>query len=209
MSIFNSPDFLAFKPLDLENKLFLPSSKLYTQTMWKLNSVYQEIKEVLINFHDEVATEAGRFYQNPVETSAAWYQQAVEYSTRAYAYVAAQMWPQAEAGYRQVVADVTEFGQQTGEFWHAFYENPEEVTVSLVEPISMRFNSMVDASQAYMNASLETVEAYLLGLYSASIELFKLLIEQPGNTITALYQNMLSALLDLYFDLVSSLLSLF
>ena len=176
--------------------------------MWQLNSLYQEVKEALFSFHGMVSAEAARFYQHPVETATAWYGQAVEYGSHVYASVSEQMLPRAEAAYQQVVADVIEFGHQTGKFWQAFYENPEAVTVSLMEPVSARVDSMINASEFYISSSLEATEAYLIGLYSALVDLFNLLLEQPGATLTALYQNTLSALLDVYFELVSSLLSL-
>lgn len=89
-----------------------------------------------------------------------------------------------------------------------FMKTAEAVKASLLKPVSAQFNSMVNASQDYIGLSLEAAEAYLIGLYSALGDLLNLLLEQPGATLTALYHNTLSAALDVYFELVSSLLSL-
>lgn len=208
MSIFNNPDFLTLKPLDLENKLFLPTSKLYDQTVWQLNRLYQEIKEALVQFHGSISVEAERFYDHPVDTATAWYEQALGYGANIYAAVSEEIFPKVEATYQHVIADVAEFGKQGGEFWRTFYDNPEAVTVSVIESVATQFNVMVDTSEVFIDSSLESMEAYLVGCYSTVADLLNLLLEQPGTTLMALYQNTLSALLDSYFELVSMLLTI-
>ncbi|PKM11520.1 MAG: hypothetical protein CVV13_08820 [Gammaproteobacteria bacterium HGW-Gammaproteobacteria-3] len=207
MAIFNNSDFLALKPLDLENKLFLPTSQLYTQTVSRLNSLYLDIKQALIDFHSALATQAQDLYQHPVETTSAWYGQAVDYGANVYASISGQWLPKAEAAYQQSMIEVSELGQQFGQFWQTFYDNPEAVTISLIAPVSTHFTNMIDASGSYISSTIAVSEAYLKSLYSALTELFNLLLEQPELTLNALYQNTLSALLEIYFGLVSSLVT--
>lgn len=208
MSIFTNPDFLALRPLDLDNKLFLPTSELYRQTISRLNTFYHDVNQVLGNLHDVIAAEARGFYDHPFETATNFYDQMVAYGAGVYALVSEQILPRAEATFRQIVDNMAKLMQQTGEFWQAFYDNPEAATVSLIEPVAAQLSSMIDASQSYLEASLEASVAYLISVYSALVDFFKLLLDQPSATLYALYQNTLAALLDVYFDLVSSLLSL-
>ena len=208
MSIFNNPDFLTIKSLDFESKLHLPTTQLIEQTVWKLNSLYQEIKAVLTQFHGSIALEAKRFYDHPIDTATVWYEQALGYGNQTYARVSGEILPKVDATYEQAILDVSEFGRQTGEFWQAFYNNPEMVVVSLMEPVSAQFRALIDTSEAVFNTSLEATETYWIGLYSAMIDLLNLLLEQPGLTLTALYQNMLSTLLDTYFEIVTALLGM-
>lgn len=207
MSIFNNPDFLVLKPLDLENKLFLPTTKLYSQTVWQLNNLYQDIKTALTNFHSYVSAQGQQFYEHPVDTATAWYGQTVDFGARVYAAMSDRLLPKAEAIYQDTVADVVELGHQTSTFWQAFYENPEAFTASLIAPVTAKINSLVGVSGDYINASIDATGAYLMSLYAAMVDLFKLLLEQPGATLTALYQNTLALLLDSYYELVTSLLN--
>ena len=206
MSIFNNPDFLVLKPLDLENKLFLPTTKLYSQTVWRLNTLYQDIKAALANFYGYVTTQGQQFYEHPVDTTTAWYGQTVDFGTRVYA-MSDRLLPKAEAIYQDTVAGVVELGHQTSTFWQAFYENPEAFTASLIAPVTAKINSLVGVSLDSINASIDATGAYLMSLYAAMVDLFKLLLDQPGATLTALYQNTLALLLDSYYELVTSLLN--
>ena len=199
MSIFNNPDFLALQPLDLENKLFLPTSKLYTQLNLQLDSLYRDARDALGEVHGAIALEAWRLYEQPLVAMTAWHDRAVEFAGETYANIHAaifgQLLPTAESTYRQLLMNAAEFGRQTQEFWRFFSENPEAVTVSLVESASEYFNAMVAA-----------IQTYLANLYPAISELQDLLLEQPEATLMAFYQNTLSVLLDGYFQIISSFL---
>ena len=58
----------------------------------------------------------------------------------------------------------------------------------------------------YLSSLSENVEAILVSSYYALADLFSLLMAQPSATFQALYRNALSALLDVYFEVISSLL---
>lgn len=196
MSIFKNPDFFDLKPLDLENKLILPTRELYANMSLQLNELYQQIKAVLIDWHTEMAATAKQWYAHPVETTSQWYAQAIDQGTQLYAQLNEVYLPKAEAVYEQSIAEATQWGRQAGEFWQAFYDQPQAAVATLVEPVTN-----------YANHALDVSEAYLLSIYSAMLELFDLLLEQPAQTLEAVYQNMLAGLLEVYYQLISSLLT--
>jgi hypothetical protein len=66
--MFNQPDFFTIRQLDLENKLILPTTKLYSQVSFKLNALSQDIHIALVGIHSVVANAARQVYEHPVET---------------------------------------------------------------------------------------------------------------------------------------------
>lgn len=197
MSIFKDPDFFDLKPLDLEHKVFLPTRELYSSLSLQLNELYQQIKTVLLDWHAEVAVSAKQFYAHPVETGSQWYAQAVDYGAQMYAQVNEVYYPKVESMYEKTIVATTQLGRQSGEFWQAFYDHPQATVATLVEPMS-----------SYANHALEVSEDYLISIYSAMLDLIDLLMEQPAETMEAVYQNTLAALLDVYYQLISSLLTM-
>ncbi|GAB4256523.1 MAG: hypothetical protein Kow0065_05310 [Methylomicrobium sp.] len=197
MSIFKNPDFFANKPLDLENKLFAPTRELYGNLSLQWNELYRQIKTVLIDWHTEMAAAAKQWYAHPAETTSAWYAQAVDNGATLYAQLNEVYLPKAETLLDRALADASRFGQQAGDFWQAFYDHPQATVASLVEPVSI-----------HANHAAEVTEAYLSALYAVMSELFDLLLEQPSATVEALYQNALAGLLDSYYQLVASALTL-
>lgn len=197
MSIFKDPDFFDLKPLDLENKVFLPTRELYSSLSLQLNELYRQIKTVLLDWHAEVAVAAKQFYAHPLETGSQWYAQAVDYGAQMYAQVNEVYFPKVESMYEQTIAEATQLGRQAGEFWQAFYDHPQATVAALVEPVTN-----------YTNQALDVAEVYFVSVYSAILELFDLMLEQPTETLEAVYQNVLAGLLDVYFQMISSLLAM-
>ena len=197
MSIFKNPDFFDLKPLDLESKVFLPTRELYSSVSLQLSELFRQIKVVLIDWHTEMAATAKQFYAHPVETTSQWYAQAVDQGAQMYALLNEVYLPKAEAVYEQSIAEAAQLGRQTGEFWQAFYDHPQATVASLVEPVTN-----------HANHALEVSEAYLISIYSAMVELFDLLLEQPSQTLEAVYQHVLAGLLDGYYQLISSLMAI-
>lgn len=195
MSIFKNPDFFYLKPLDLEHKVFLPTRELYSSLSLQLNELYQQIKTVLLDWHTEVAVTAKQFYAHPVETGSQWYAQAIDYGSQMYEQLNEVYLPKAEAAFEQGIADAVQIGRQAGEFWQAFYNHPQATVAALVEPVAIHANQALEASEAYLSA-----------MYTAVLELVDLLLEHPAETLEAVYQNALAGLLDVYYQLVSSLL---
>ncbi|CCE21819.1 hypothetical protein [Methylotuvimicrobium alcaliphilum] len=197
MSIFKNPDFFDLKPLDLEHKVFLPTRELYSSLSLQLNELYRQIKTVLLDWHAEVAVSAKQFYAHPVETGSQWYAQAIDYGTQMYAQVNEVYFPKVESMYEQTIVAATQLGRQAGEHWQAFYDHPQATVAAMVEPVTN-----------YTNQAIDVAEVYFVSVYSAILDLFDLMLEQPTETLEAVYQNALAALLDIYFQMISSLLAI-
>ena len=122
--MFNQPDFLTIRQLDLENKLVLPTTKLYGQVGFQLKALYQDIHNVLINAHSVVAAAAKQVYEHPVATLTAWYEQAAQTGAVLYAYAQTSVLPV----YQDWQFQVNTAKQKTGQYLQAFWDNPEQVT---------------------------------------------------------------------------------
>lgn len=212
MSTFNQPDFLTVRQFDFENKLILPTKELYTQLNFKFNALYENIHTILSDVHGYLAAAAKQFYDNPVETLTTWYDQASYTTNNLYAEVQSYVLPIHQ-----------NWGIKLGKFW----ANPEQVTIATLEPIK-RFaaenaeqylqpfldnpeqflaNAFAPVSD-YLNVITGSAESILISSYYALLDLFELLMEQPSEALRAIYQNSLSALLDVYYQAISSLLTM-
>ncbi len=222
--MFNQPDFFTIRQLDLENKLILPTTKLYSQVSFKLNALYQDIHSALIDVHSTVATAAKQVYEHPVETLTAWYEQTAYASNALYAQVQASVLPV----YQGWQVKVNAGKEITGQYLQAFWDNPDQVTLATLEPVTRYVAAVTGQSERYWQLFLDNpeqfmasvlspvtgylasltqeTEAVLISSYYVLAELFRLLMMQPSATLQALYHNTLSALLDAYFDTISSLL---
>ncbi len=197
MSIFKDPDFFDLKPLDLEHKVFLPTRELYSSLSLQVNELYRQIKTVLLDWHADVAFAAKQFYAHPVETGSQWYAQAIDYGAQIYAQVNEVYFPKVESMYEQTIVETTQLGRQAGEFWQAFYNHPQATVAALLEPVTN-----------YTNQALDVADVYFASVYSAILELLDLMLEQPTETLEAVYQNALAGLLDVYFQMISSLMAM-
>ncbi|MDD2722571.1 MAG: hypothetical protein PHH59_00930 [Methylovulum sp.] len=224
--MWNPSDFLAFRQLDLDNKLILPTQKLLSQVSFQLNSLYQDIRNALIDAHRFVAGAAKQVYEQPIPTLTAWYEQSANSSKVLYAQVQGTVSPI----YQDWQVKLSAGKEQAGQYLQAFWDNPEQVTVATFEPVSRYVADVADQSARYWQAFMENpelfvsttfapitaylsslsdeAEAVLTGSYYALADFFSLLMAQPSATFQALYRNTLSSLLDVYFDVVSSLLVL-
>jgi hypothetical protein len=222
--MLNQPDFLTIRQLDLENKLVLPTTKLYGQVSFQLKALYQDIHSVLINAHSVVATAAKQVYEQPVATLNAWYEQAAQTGAALYAQVQTSVLPV----YQDWQVQVNTGKQITGRYLQAFWEHPEQVTVATFEPVTRYVSGVAEQSGRYWQLFMESpeqfmadalapitgylsslsaaAEATLISSYYVVAELFGVLMAQPIAALQALYRNTFSALLDVYFDVISSLL---
>jgi len=222
--MLNQPDFFTIRQLDLENKLVLPTTKLYNQFSFQLNALYQDIHSALIGVHSVVAAASKQVYEHPMETLTAWYDQAVYTGTTLYAQAQTSVLPV----YQGWQVKVNSGKEKTGQYLQAFWDNPEQVTLSTIEPVTRYVTAVTEQSERYwqlfmedpeqfmvtalapVTGSLSTLgenaEAVLISKYYVLTDLFSLLIAQPSATLQASYRNALAALLDVYFDLISSLL---
>lgn len=226
MSLFNQPNFFMIQPLDLENKLVIPTVKLYTQVRFQLNTLYENICNLLVDAHAYVATLAKQVYTQPVETLTACYGQTAYTATTLYADAQSYVLP----AYQQWATQFTVGKEQAVQFLQAFWRNPEQVALATLSPLKNYVVTATTYSEQclqqlldnpeqfllnalapinnYLNSFTDNAESILIGTYYALLDLFKLLMAQPSETVRALYQNSLSALLDVYFDAISSLLTM-
>lgn len=204
MSIFDHPDFLSIQPLDFENKLYKPTAQLFAHVKQQTTTAYQELKDVLLEAHSVISVEAKQVYEHPGETLNDWYQLAVENGTATYQEVV----PKLAASYQQFESGLIDLNAQSKAFWTAFYADPEAFSVSLIEPLLAQLNGLMTQSQSHLSSLTGQVETYLINTYSNLLQVSDLLMQQPVNTLNAVYQNSLAALLDIYAHIISSLLTL-
>ncbi|WAK02116.1 hypothetical protein [Methylobacter sp. YRD-M1] len=195
MIFFDNQNFQFPQDLDLENKLFLPTSKLYAQLNGQLQTLYQDTRAALIDGHALMASSAKQLYEQPGPTLAAWYDQAASRATELHAQINEELLPKAQASYRQLVVDVADAGRETQLYLQNFMENPEAVAAAAIQPVA-----------AYLAAASEATEAALVSGYYALASLLSQLMKQPAETLEASIHYLLSELLEFYFQAVSSLL---
>ena len=224
MSIFNQPNFFTIQQLDLENKLILPTTKLYGQVAFQVNALYQDIRSALTDAHSVVATAAKQIYEHPVETMTAMYEQAGHRGGALYAQVHSYALPV----YQRWQVNVTTGKEKTSQFLQAFWNNPEQVTLATFEPVTRHVAAIAERTEqnfqmfmdnpeqfvaiaiapvtAYLGSFTEAAKGVLISSYYVLGDLLGLLMARPLATLQALYHNTLSALLDVYFDVISSFL---
>ncbi len=195
MIFFDNQNFQFPQDLDLENKLFLPTSKLYTQLNVQLQMLYQDIRTALIDSHALMASSAKRLYEQPGPTLAAWYDQTAGRAAELHAQINEELLPKAQASYQQLVVDVADAGRETQLYLQNFMANPEAAAAAAIQPVT-----------AYLAAATEATEAALVSGYYALGSLLGQLMKQPAETLEASIHYLLSELLELYFRAVSSLL---
>jgi hypothetical protein len=195
MIFFDNQNFQFPQDLDLENKLFLPTSKLYAQLNAQLQALYQDVRTALIDSHALLASSAKQLYEQPGPTLAAWYDQAAGRAAELHAQINEELLPKAQASYQQLVADVADAGRETQLYLQNFMENPEAAAAAAIQPV-----------MAYLAAATEAAEAALVSGYYALGSLLGQLMNQPAETLEASIHYLLSELLELYFRAVSSLL---
>jgi hypothetical protein len=195
MIFFDNQNFQFPQDLDLENKLFLPTSKLYAQLNIQMQTLYQDIRSALIDSHALLASSAEQLYEQPGPTLAAWYDQAASRAAELHAQINEELLPKAQASYQQLVVDVADAGRETQLYLQNFMENPEAAAAAAIQPVT-----------AYLAAAAEATEAALVSGYYALGSLLSQLMKQPAETLEASIHYLLSELLELYFQAVSSLL---
>jgi len=218
MTLSINQDFLNIKPLDVENKLIEPTSRLVAQLNSHLSSFYKETENIARELHSDIAAFSKQAYEQPLETFSTLYDQSVQECNEVYAVLREQVLPKIEVACQQLTTKVSELGGQSLEFGQALLDNPQTTIAATVDKLSSSLNVGLEASQTliadineqlstWSSIALEATEANALSLYYACGELLKLILEQPWETIQAVFYNTLASLLDIYFHAVSSLIS--
>lgn len=186
---------MSFEYLDLENKLYIPTQSLITQIHYSLINIYGFIRQFLIDANSTVAALGLEWYDNPIDTTVSWYEQSVIYGADLYARVLDELLPQTQATYIEMLAVANNISMNTIDSIYHIIDNPEQVSAETIE-------SMTETLSMASDISLELVNE----LQSKSAEIIALLLEQPMQTLEAAYMELLSSLLNGYFELVSNIL---
>lgn len=226
MLIINEQDFLSIQQLDLENKLFSPTAKLFGQVRFQVNTLYQDIQNNVIEAHSAVASSAKQVYDQPLPTIAAWYEQAKNSGAALLNEAQTNVLPV----YQEMLAKWSNGKAHALQHFHNFWENPEQTTLTALEPAirhaaaasaqaGQTIRLFLDNPEQFTAAALAPVTSYLtsftenskvvlINTYYALTDLFNLLASQPLATFQATYHNTLAALLDVYFNVISSFLAM-
>lgn len=191
MSFFSNPDFFAIKQVDLESKLIQPTSQLYNQTCEQLKTFYNSTINALLDTHEQMAVSAKQVYEQPTQTLTEWYGVLQQNGNEAMTLVKNELLPKMDSYYQHSVTLSVNAGEKMKMYWQHVENNPKQVTDSLFSVA----NNLVSQLKVLTNQSMESL-----------LDLGNLLVVQPVETVQALYRNSLSAVVDTYFDLVSTLL---
>ncbi|MGR9085830.1 MAG: hypothetical protein ACU841_02005 [Gammaproteobacteria bacterium] len=225
MPVFNASDFLNVQQLDLENKLYLPTAKLYSQVRFQLNALYRDVADALRDVRSVVESTAREIFDRPLETMTAWYEQAGNRGADLYS----QTWDSVVPVYQNWHARIVTGKEHTLQHLKSFWNNPEQTIRAALEPVNRAVASASELAEKnlqlfldnpeqyaasamapvidYLSTMTENSKAVLINSYSALVELLGMLIAQPSATLEAVYTNVLSALLDVYYAVISSLLA--
>lgn len=257
MPNFNQSDFFTIRQLDLENKLFLPSAKLYDQVnlqltaayedfRFQINNLYLDICKALSETQSTLTSTALDIYERPTETFSGWYAQATNTAVQAYErpiealsvwydqatssgvdlYAKAQT--TALSTYQNWQVQLVSCKDKTGQYLQTFWENPQQVALSKLEPVTHYLNTSAEQSQLYVqnvmdnleqlptaiiaqvihhiSAMGDSTEAFIISSFYTLADFARILADQPSATLHVLYNNTLANLLDVYFNIISSLL---
>ncbi len=128
--------------------------------------------------------------------SVLWYQQSVIYTAVLYSKILDELLPQTEATCTEMLAVANDFGIKTIDRVTHFIDNPEQVSVETIESITETFSMASDISSELVSE-----------LQNKSAEIIRLLLEQPMQTFESAYMELLSNLLNGYFQLVTNILT--
>lgn len=189
-------DYLSRIPeIDLDNKLILPTLRLYDRIGDRLNILYREISELLIEIHGHAATLARQFYDHPLASLNAWYEQGAIVVTDVQTRIDHEWLPNAEALYRHWQARAAQDVDAVGEYWRYFQQQPEQCVRDALATMTHDLDSVVDG-----------IGAMLIQQYYVLTELWVLIANQPVTLMQSALGHALSKLLDVYCDAISSIL---
>ncbi|MCK5831119.1 MAG: hypothetical protein KAH20_12555 [Methylococcales bacterium] len=186
---------MAFEYLDLENKLFIPTQTLWTKLQVELINLVTKVRQFLIEVHDTVAALGVEWYDSPILTTTKWYDHSVILGNELYVKVTDEFWPQAEIQYDEILVATHESGSKILNTYYYFKENPEQVSIDSIEFLTESLVKVGNIS-AELTAELQTKGA----------EIVSLLLEQPLQTFELACKEILTALLNGYFEIVSNIL---
>lgn len=184
---------MSLNNLDLENKLFIPSKQLLAKVNNDLSELYDETRQALIDAHSFIATEGIKLYEQPAETASLWYGQSGAFISD----VSTQVKTQAQAGYQTIDAGFLQFNVAVSEGFNTLISNPGQVTAEMIASIQNTVTNSINLGSD------------LAGQLQASAgKIIDLLIASPMQTLETAFYDSLAAMLNGYFALVSSALTI-
>lgn len=186
--------------LDYHAKVVAPSKQLYEQLSTQANEFIAQAKESALELHAQLAESSLEFYQHPTETATRWQAIAVNKGNEYYAMLNNEIIPQLQADYQHLASNATDYGIQSRQAFQFFLDHPEQVTVEA-------FTSLNQALLTFFDQSMNVSAMVLDDLSLKATEIVNLLIEQPMVTMENIYYESLAALINSYFEIVSSLIA--
>lgn len=186
---------MKLEDLDLQNKVYLPTQELMDKVQQDLIGIYNDASRYAVDVHDTLALLSKRWYENPVETSKIWYQQSLDYGADVYAVFINDVVPKTGLAYQNMMAAADTYRIEMMDKLNYLVENPEQVTAETVEMMTRSLSVAGDVS-----SSLWT------DLQAKSSELITLLLQQPLETMESASVEILTGLLNGYFQVVSNIL---
>ncbi len=190
------------KPTDIDYqvKIITPTQQLYQKLNVQAGDLFEQAKESALELHTKVAQAGLEFYNHPTETAARWQAEASEKGSELYARFNNDMLPALKSDYQLLISNTKDYSTQAQEALQFFIDNPEKVTVEA-------FTAFNQALMAFINKTMNVSELLLDEITNQVNEIISLLIAQPMQTMEDIYYDSLTALLNGYFQLVSSLLT--
>lgn len=186
--------------IDYQTKVIFPTQQLYQQLSSQASELFEQTKESALELHAKVAKSGLQLYEHPTETATLWKEQAIDKSNELYATFNNDIAPVVKADYQQLIGTLADYGLQSQQSFQIFLDNPEKVTVEA-------FTTLNNALITFFEKSLDVSALMLDTITTKAEEIINLLIQQPIQTMEDIYYQTLSALLNSYFDIISSLIS--
>ncbi|OQK18438.1 hypothetical protein AU255_11655 [Methyloprofundus sedimenti] len=190
---------MSIEDLNYQAKIIAPTKQLYAQLSKQANELLAQAKESVLELHAKVAETGLEFYEHPIDTATRWQAEATEKGNQLYADFNDNILPAVKADYDQLIVTMIDYGLQSRQAFQVFLDNPEQITVEA-------FTALNQSIMFYLNKTLDISLVALKGVSDKADEIISLLIKQPMETMEAFYYQSLTALLNSYFDIVSSAL---
>jgi len=188
-----------YRGLDYETKVSIPTQQLFQQLKAQANTLFENTKQSAIELHDQVAESSLALYEHPVETATRWQNFTVERSNQLYANVSNEIIPTVQTRYQDLIFSISDYGTRSRQALQPLLDNPEQVTLQAFTKLNHEVDILVSQVTTISTASLAQ-------LSEQAEKIISLLLKQPIQAMEAFYYNSLTALLNGYFEIVSSLL---
>jgi len=208
----NSTDGFQF---DLETKLFQPTKLLLQVIETKLSLLYQIVREALIQAHETVAKLGLQLYEQPMDTIAAWFNQAVAKSEALATIINTEIIPSLNLLYQSNLRNIKNYSEkwsnkiqqsaiEANEFWVKFYDDPLAVSEKI-------YDNVATSLTQYSTVSLEWLEQFksaIISIYQSSLLTLNIFLDAPQATLENLYIQFMAGILNLYYSLISNAMEL-